>query len=85
MAFLWLFVVLKIPVAALLWLIWYAAKAPEPLVDGDGSDGGSARPDPHRGPRPPRPPRRGPHAGDPLPAPARVRAAAAGRQSRATR
>jgi hypothetical protein len=71
--FLWMFIALKLPVAALLFLVWWAIKEPEPeTVDED--DGGSRRPDPHRGPRAPRPPRRGPHAGEPLPAPSRVRA-----------
>ncbi len=74
--FLWMMVVLKIPVAGLLYIVWWAVKAePDPAGEGGGSDGGSKR----RHPRPPLPrhPRRGPH-GDPLPVPpARVRRAIA--------
>jgi hypothetical protein len=73
--FIWMFVVLKIPIVALLALVWWAIKEPEP-VGADEDDGGSRRPDPHRGPSLPRPPRRGPHAGQPLPAPPRVRTGA---------
>jgi hypothetical protein len=73
-AFFWLAVVLKIPIVAALWLIWYAIKEPVP-EDGPSDGGGSDRePHPHpRHPRHPRPPRRGPHA-DPAPGPpSRVR------------
>jgi hypothetical protein len=71
--FVWMFVVLKIPIAALLWLVWWAAKAPDPPVAVDEDDGGSKRPDRPHGPlAPPRPPRRPDH-GAPLPAPPRVR------------
>ncbi len=65
--FIWMFVVLKIPIVAALVLIWYAIREPEPVVD-DGPEGGGSdrRPDP-RTPRP-RPPRRGPH-GAPAPVP----------------
>ncbi len=73
--FIWMFVVLKIPIAALLILVWWAIKEPEP-VGANEDDGGSRRPDPHRGPRLPRPPRRGPHATEPLPSPPRVRTGA---------
>ena len=82
--FLWMFVVLKIPVAALLALVWWAAKEPEPATDGEG-DGGSRRPDHPRGPRAPKPPRRGPHAGAPPPAPGRVRIGAFGPGARTHR
>lgn len=73
--FLWLMVALKIPIGMLLWLVWYASKAPEPEVaDDDGSGGGSDRAG-GGNPRGPLAPRRGPH-GDPLPqAPQRVRVA----------
>ncbi|NLT05763.1 MAG: hypothetical protein GXY03_05560, partial [Solirubrobacterales bacterium] len=71
MAFIWMFVVLKIPIAALLWLVWWALKEPEPAVGSDeGDDGGNRRPDRPRAPRGPR--RGGPH-GAPPPAPPRVR------------
>jgi len=67
-----LFVVLKLPIVALGWLIWYAIRQePEP-ADEPRDDGGTKRPPHPREPRP-RGPRRGPH-GDPAPAPpARVR------------
>ena len=70
--FVWLMLVLKIPIVALLWLVWWAVKqAPDPFEE-PSDDGGTKR-DPHR-PRPRTPrPRRGPH-GDPAAAPpARVR------------
>ncbi|MBX5443346.1 MAG: hypothetical protein IRZ32_17695 [Solirubrobacteraceae bacterium] len=76
--FVYLMVVLKLPIIALLLIVWWAIRqrpdAGEPPAD-DG-DGGSRRP---RHPRPPlRPlPRRGPHHGAAPPAPpARVRAVA---------
>ena len=75
-AFIWLMVVLKIPVVALLWLVWYAVRA-EPVPGEEEpvrEDGGGGPPHPHH-PRP-RLPRRGPHRG-PVPAPpARIRARA---------
>ena len=76
--FIWMFLVLKIPLVAALWIIWMALKAPEPVAEPE-DDGGSRRPDPHRGPTVPKPPRRGPHSGQPLPAPPRVRTLARGR------
>jgi hypothetical protein len=76
----WLAVVLKIPIAALLYIVWWAVREP-PLPEADGGDGGGGvRPDPHPRIRPPQPPRRGPHA-DPAPAaPGRVRIARRGRR-----
>jgi hypothetical protein len=82
--FIWMFVVLKVPIAALLALVWWAVREPEPVLDVDEDDGGSRRPEPHRGPRAPRPPRRGPHAGDPPPPPRRVRTPAIARGARAS-
>jgi hypothetical protein len=79
----WMALVLKIPIAALLWLVWYAAKEPEP-VGADEDDGGSKRPDRPHGPRPTRPPRRGPHDGVPPPAPPRVRTRAISDETRTT-
>ncbi|MDX6684825.1 MAG: hypothetical protein QOF26_2493 [Baekduia sp.] len=70
----WLMLVLKIPVAALLWIVWWAVhQEEEPETGADGDGGTKVRPHGHR-PRPPRPPRsRGPH-GVPMPAaPRRVR------------
>jgi hypothetical protein len=73
-AFFWLAVVLKIPIFALLYIVWWAIREtdpePEPADDGGGSDRHG------HGPRirPPHPPRRGPHA-EPAPrSPQRVRA-----------
>jgi hypothetical protein len=80
--FLWIMVVLKLPVIALLLLVWWAVRQvdEEPGAE-DGGDGGSKLP---RHPRPttrgPRSPRRGPHGDPPVPAPARVRTAAVARE-----
>jgi hypothetical protein len=76
--FVWMMVVLKIPIVALLWLVWWAVRQTDAEMEQPTDGGGSDR-HPHRdGPRRPRPPRRGPHA-EPAPrAPSRVRAA--GRQ-----
>ena len=70
--FLWLMVFLKVPLAAALWIVWWAVRAePEPADEdrenrrGDGGD----RPRPRR----PGPSRRGPHAGAPPRSPSRVR------------
>jgi len=77
--FLWMFVVLKIPIIAALVLIWYAIREPEPVVDEDSDGGGSDRsPDPRTWR--PRPPRRGPHAAPPPPAPPRTRTGAVARR-----
>jgi hypothetical protein len=73
----WLALVLKIPIIALLYLVWWAIKdPPEPVIDEDGgSPDRDPRPRPHPRDPHPRPPRRGPH-GPPEPAaPARVRVA----------
>lgn len=77
--FVWLMLVLKIPIGLLLWLVWWAVRqAPD---DGETQDegGGGSKVRHVRDPRHPRPPfprsprRRGPH-GDPAPdAPARTR------------
>jgi hypothetical protein len=72
--FVYLMVGLKIPIAALLWIVWWAIHAePEPAADND--DGGIHTP-PH--PREPLPhsPRRGPHGDPPVPAPPRTRTVA---------
>jgi hypothetical protein len=80
--FIWLMLILKIPIAGILWIVWWAVHNTddEPVPDtGDGDGGSKLRPHHHRhhprAPRPysPRHPRRGPHAGVPPPAPARVR------------
>ena len=81
--FVWMFIVLNVPIIAALLLIWYAIREPEPEPAEREDDGGSRRP---REPAPrrggPRPPRRGPHAVPPPPAPARVRATSGRRLSR---
>jgi hypothetical protein len=76
--FIFLMVVLKLPIAGLLYIVWWAIHAePEPVAATSEDDGGSKQPhDPRpRHPRPalPRPPRRGPHGTPPVPAPPRVR------------
>ena len=77
-AFLWLMLGLKIPIAALLFIVWRAIKdPPEPVVETDDHRGdGNDRVAPRRHPRKPFPrhPRRGPHAGVPPAPPARIRA-----------
>jgi hypothetical protein len=68
----YLFVVLKIPIIAAIWLVWWAVKQ-EPDPAEDSHDDGGTKPRAHPIPRLPKPPRRGPH-GDPEPvAPPRVR------------
>jgi hypothetical protein len=73
--FLWIMFALKIPLIALLWLVWWAIKnVDEPEPDTSGEDGGTKvppRPHPRRRPRWPR--HRGPHGAPPLPPPPRVR------------
>ncbi len=71
--FLWLMLALKLPLAALIYIVWWAIKAePEPPETTD-DDGGIKRHPPHPRKPFPRRPRRGPH-GDPAPhSPARVR------------
>jgi hypothetical protein len=72
----WLAIALKVPIVALLYIVWWAIKdppVPEPQDDGGGSHDRDPRPHPRD--RPPHPPRRGPHgAPEPSP-PARVRVA----------
>ena len=71
--FLWLMVALKLPIAALIYLVWWAVKQTPEQEGATDDDGGVKRP--YRHPRKPFPrsPRRGPH-GEPAPAPpARVR------------
>jgi hypothetical protein len=70
--FIYLMLVLKIPIVALLWIVWWAIhQTPEP--EPTSHDDGGAKHSPH--PRRPLPhaPRRGPHADPPPAAPARVR------------
>ncbi|HVS28538.1 MAG TPA: hypothetical protein VHE14_03240 [Solirubrobacteraceae bacterium] len=68
--FIYLMVLLKIPIGCLLYIVWWAARqSPEPA--GADDDGGSRNLPAGRS-RFPRPPRRGPH-GAPPPPPPRVR------------
>lgn len=73
--FIWMAVILKIPIVAMLWLVWWAVKEePQPAADepGDGGGGSGHHPRPRR----PRPPRRGAHGAEPAPSPPRTRARA---------
>jgi hypothetical protein len=76
--FIWIMFALKIPLAALLYIVWYAIKAePEP-VSGDSDGGIHHRPGgPHR--PPPAPRTRGPHGDPVVPAPPRTRTPATAR------
>jgi hypothetical protein len=74
----WLAVILKIPIVALLTLVWWAVRqTPIPEAEPDDGSGGSKH-----GPRtrPPKPPRRGPHAGRPPASPDRTRVKRRGRR-----
>ncbi len=73
--FLWLMLALKLPLAALIYIVWWAIKQEPDESSSSDDDGGVKRrhPRPHSPPPFPRRPRRGPH-GDPAPQPpARVR------------
>ena len=75
--FIWIMLVLKIPIVMLLGIVWWAVRAtPEPAA-GDEDDGGIGRePD---GPRSRSPRRRGPHGDPTVPAPPRTRVPARAR------
>lgn len=87
--FIFLMVILKIPIGLLAWIVWWAIHDVEELpaeesTDSGDDDGGIGRIKHPRGPKP-RPARRGPHPGEPsAPAPARTRKPQPGR-SRTTR
>ena len=69
--FVYLMLILKIPIAALLWIVWWAIhSAPETEQPKSADDSGGSKTRQPRHPRRPLPrhPRRGPH-GDPLPLP----------------
>lgn len=77
--FIFLMFILKLPIFALFYIVWWAVRSPpepEPLT---GDDGGSKRPlnprprHPHPRPVRPRNPRRGPHGAPPVAPPPRVR------------
>jgi hypothetical protein len=71
--FLWLMVALKVPICALLYIVWWSTRAPEEADDGVSSDWSPYRPPDHPRPHRPPPPRRGPHAAPPPRPPSRVR------------
>jgi hypothetical protein len=75
--FVWLMLGLKIPIAALIYIVWWAVKdPPEPVPAPDDRRGdGNDRAGEHRHPRKPLPrhPRRGPHGGLAPQPPARMR------------
>src|SRR5439155_11390631 len=71
--FIWMMFVLKIPIAMLLILVWWAIKDSD-QTEVEWVDSGGGRPHAHPRPRRPRPPRRGPHAEPPPRSPSRVRA-----------
>ena len=73
--FLYLMLFLKLPILALLGIVWWAVRQ-QPELELPPSDGGGSDRDPHPRPRHPRRPRRGPHAEPPPAAPKRVRAVA---------
>lgn len=72
--FVWLMFALKVPIFALLALVWWASRAPEPSDDVSTDDWTPRLEPDHPRPRRPRPPRRGPHAEPPPRSPKRVRA-----------
>ncbi len=74
--FIWLMLVLKLPIAALLYIVWWAVhQETEPDVGPSDGDGGTkVYPHDDLRPRLPRPPRhRGPHGSPSPPAPQRSR------------
>jgi hypothetical protein len=72
--FIWLMFILKVPIVALLLIVWWAVRSrPEETQPSDGDDdGGTKR---RRHPRRPFPrrPRRGPHGDPAVPSPPRTR------------
>jgi hypothetical protein len=75
--FVWLMLVLKIPIAMLLYIVWWAIKQSDAEETApETGDGGTRKPRHPRGPLP-RAPRRGPHAEPQPPAPARIRSVVA--------
>lgn len=70
--FIYLMFVLKIPIAGLLYLVWWAIHQTDEPEAGDDGEGGAKVPVRPRRPQPPVP-RRGPHGDPQPPAPARAR------------
>src|SRR3954447_8146983 len=73
-ALFYMMVILKIPIIALLWLVWWAGKQEPGPAGGESRDQLRRGPDHPRRPRKPGPTRRGPHAEPPPGTPKRVRA-----------
>jgi hypothetical protein len=75
--FIWLMFLLKIPIAALLGIVWWAIRQDPANESTHDDDGGSKHlpPKPRHPHRPyrPRTPRRGPHGGEHVAPPPRVR------------
>jgi hypothetical protein len=63
----YLLVILKIPVLASLYLVWWASREPDEATEAPEDDGGFRRADPK--PRRPCGPRRGPHGAGARPLP----------------
>ena len=81
-AFIYLMIGLKLPLLALLWLVWWSVRAQPDLESGDEGEGGAKdRPDHPPAPHPRRP-RRGPHGDPATPPPPRVRTVLKGRRVR---
>jgi hypothetical protein len=69
--FIYMMFVLKLPIALLLWIVWWAIHSePESADAAEGGGGTKVPPRPRHPRRPlPRNPRRGPHHGGRAPAP----------------
>ncbi len=86
--FIFLMFGLKLPIAGLLYIVWYAIKSPPEPEPAVGEDGGTKRPlsprprHPHPRPALPRSPRRGPHGAPQMAPPPRVRTATVARARR---
>jgi hypothetical protein len=78
-AMFWLILVLKIPIAGLLYIVWWAIREP-PEPEPGPDEGGGPRRSPQPRIRPPQSPRRGPHAEPPPAAPGRTRVTRPGRR-----
>jgi hypothetical protein len=79
-AMFWLILVLKIPIAALLYIVWWAIREPPQPEADSGDGGGGITRDPHPRLHPPQPPRRGPHAGRAPRSPRRTRVGGSARR-----
>ena len=79
--FLWLMLLLKIPIGGLLWIVWWAIhktdEEPAAPRTRTAAEGDARRAACTRARRGPSRPRRGPHAGAPPPAPRRTRSVVA--------